>query len=534
MQQARIGVKARVVDLLRLNTFRDARVRAGEDGLRRSITGVTVGEVPDQERFLRGGELILTSLYAYREATAEALRLFVETIDDHGAAALAFKPGRFVPDLPALVLHTANERSLPLVALRADVVWSDVISEVSSLLLSRAGAELATILTVEAELADALLGPGGLSSVASLLSIRLRGPVQIVDHHLLPVAASTDVEPADYTTSFKELGPGRPTGSAPQVVIHAGDRSGIARTLVSRDRAVGYLIVWGRTSFTDEEILIANRAELFCSLELAKRQATEPAGGTARGELLEDLLAGRVRSPVEFRQRLRILGHRAAPAYAVVIILPTAVQTPTIPRLQARPAPAGLALNELLPAVAALSTLRDGGLVTLWPGAPDAESRLRGEVKSFLERCRNLPGWETARAAIGRMITDPLSAHSSYQDALRCCEVPVTEETSVITADDFAVEQLFASLPKEDLQRFYRKVLGPLLDADRAGDVLLRTLSTYLASGCSHKATSTRLGIHRNTLTLRLRQIERLMGANLQDPTQLANLTVALQIGSLL
>src|SRR5712692_8716385 len=155
VQQARIGARARVVDLLRLNTFRDARVRAGEDGLRRSITGVTVGEVPDQERFLRGGELSLTSLYAYRAATADALRLFVETIDDHGAAALAFKPGRFVPDLPALVLHTANERSLPLVALRADVVWSDVISEVSSLLLSRAGAELATILTVEAELADA-------------------------------------------------------------------------------------------------------------------------------------------------------------------------------------------------------------------------------------------------------------------------------------------------------------------------------------------------------------------------------------------
>src|SRR5207245_378162 len=90
--------------------------RPGVPERRWSITGVTGGEVPDQERFLRGGELILTSLYAYRAATADALRLFVETIDDHGAAALAFKPGRFVPDLPALVLHTANERSLPLVA----------------------------------------------------------------------------------------------------------------------------------------------------------------------------------------------------------------------------------------------------------------------------------------------------------------------------------------------------------------------------------------------------------------------------------
>ena len=110
---SRKGHPPRVMDLLPLDVFRDAAVRGGEAGLGRVISAVTVGGGPDHERFLRGGELLLTSLFAYRDSPPQDLKEFVEAVDDHGASAVAFKPGRFVVDLPIDALEMADQRDYP-------------------------------------------------------------------------------------------------------------------------------------------------------------------------------------------------------------------------------------------------------------------------------------------------------------------------------------------------------------------------------------------------------------------------------------
>jgi purine catabolism regulator len=98
----------------------------------------------------------------------------------------------------------------------------------------------------------------------------------------------------------------------------------------------------------------------------------------------------------------------------------------------------------------------------------------------------------------------------------------------IVTADRFAVERLLDSLPKEELQRFRSDVLGRLLTADANNQVLLKTLSVYLETNRSWNKTSSRLGVHRNTLTNRLKRIERITEVDLHDPLDLMNVQVAL------
>ncbi|MCA9834686.1 MAG: helix-turn-helix domain-containing protein [Thermomicrobiales bacterium] len=87
---------------------------------------------------------------------------------------------------------------------------------------------------------------------------------------------------------------------------------------------------------------------------------------------------------------------------------------------------------------------------------------------------------------------------------------------------------------ESDLQRAYRdRHLGPLLTNDPRG-LLMETLGVYLDQQGSQSHAADELGIHRNTLSYRLRQIESALPADLYDPGTRLTLLVAIAIHRML
>ncbi|MGH2560505.1 MAG: PucR family transcriptional regulator, partial [Thermomicrobiales bacterium] len=83
-----------------------------------------------------------------------------------------------------------------------------------------------------------------------------------------------------------------------------------------------------------------------------------------------------------------------------------------------------------------------------------------------------------------------------------------------------------------DLAAFTTQALGDLISGDRRG-ALRETLLAYLAAGGSHVEAAARLGIHRNTLSYRLKQIATLTGHEPADPNTRLVLHLALLAASL-
>lgn len=83
-----------------------------------------------------------------------------------------------------------------------------------------------------------------------------------------------------------------------------------------------------------------------------------------------------------------------------------------------------------------------------------------------------------------------------------------------------------------ELEAFSADALGQLLAADRRG-VLRATLRAYLESGGSQVEAAARLGVHRNTLSYRLRQIETSLGVDPADPAHHLALHMALLASAL-
>ena len=57
-----------VEDLLRTEECREMKLICGEQGLKNEIKGVTIIEAPDIVKFINGGELLLTGLYAFKSS----------------------------------------------------------------------------------------------------------------------------------------------------------------------------------------------------------------------------------------------------------------------------------------------------------------------------------------------------------------------------------------------------------------------------------------------------------------------------------
>jgi sugar diacid utilization regulator len=96
------------------------------------------------------------------------------------------------------------------------------------------------------------------------------------------------------------------------------------------------------------------------------------------------------------------------------------------------------------------------------------------------------------------------------------------------TVDDLGAYRLLYHLwGSPVLQQYADEALGSLVSRDRRG-TLRNTLMAYLDAGGSHVDTAERLGIHRNTLAYRLKQIATLTGYDPTDPAPRLMLHLAL------
>ncbi|MFD7454384.1 PucR family transcriptional regulator [Kitasatospora sp. NPDC059827] len=112
------------------------QVVAGADRLERPVRWVHVSELPDVAGVLQGGELVLTTGIALPE-DREGLARYVRDLDEVGVAGLVVEFGRrYFDSLPRALVHAAEQRGLPLIALRREVRFVAVTEAVHALVVN--------------------------------------------------------------------------------------------------------------------------------------------------------------------------------------------------------------------------------------------------------------------------------------------------------------------------------------------------------------------------------------------------------------
>src|SRR3954464_7984061 len=186
------GSAITVREALALQCMRGAPAVAGGGGPGGGIRGVNVMEDADIVRWMRGGELLLTTGYTIRDDPS-ALRRLVPALAERELAGLVLKLGLYVDAVPEDVVALADRLGFPVVGLPAQTIFDDALAEVLGTILNRQAVELERSSAIHARLTQVAVDGGSFSELADAVSELVQRPVTIRDAQGGVLAATAQV-----------------------------------------------------------------------------------------------------------------------------------------------------------------------------------------------------------------------------------------------------------------------------------------------------------------------------------------------------
>jgi purine catabolism regulator len=525
-------VTTTVADLLAIGELRLGLV-AGAKGQDRPIRWAHVSELKDPTRFLRGGEVLLTTGLGMRGGPPTQAA-YVEQLARAGLAALGIGLGFAFKATPPAVLEAADQAGFPVFEVPFEVpfiaiteaLFSRLVSE-QYVLLQRAGTVQQTLsrLLVEGAGLDALLEAYARMTGTRALLLDVRGEVMAEAK-----GAAAVLPPRAVWAEIQALRPERNEFSLS--LSDAGGSRTLLPVLVGGGPA-GFLVLHRGGRPEPFHQVVVHHLATAVALELAKAQAVARTERRLVGDFLDALLEGEL-SASEIRRRLRFLGLGASPAIAVLVARRAdadrsepaveALRLLVQDRLSRRPGPY-------------LCSVRDALVVALFEAPGPDEARAAAEAVAEAAQARGLPG----RFGLGMPEADPRGLRRAYQEARFALEAagPASGDrsaTRVATVGDLGSHRLLLARQEDAaLQAISRGLLGPLADYDRRqhGE-LVASLRAFLEHNGNWEAAARALDVHRHTLRYRIRRVADLTGRDLDRAGDRVEFWLALQAADVL
>ena len=284
-------------------------------------------------------------------------------------------------------------------------------------------------------------------------------------------------------------------------------------------------VVDPRASPAPVERRVIERFSLVVGLELLTRRHLVEAEAQASGDLIGTLLRADGMEQQAAVARAAALGHDLHRPHALAVVAVDPSQPPGRWHGLVR----GAAAREIPCLVGPCDDLE----VLLVPAAPDPATGLR-RIQAHLQR--TVGAGATVTLATGPVAKAPEDLAAAYRIAAGAMRLRLsTRPGGYIDVRDLGLTALLleAGTP-EALRGFAGRLLDPVVDHDaRRGGDLLKTLTSWLGSGCSTPETAARLVVHPNTVAYRLAKVERLTGRNLRRPDVRMELHLAVTVHEL-
>ncbi|WP_051247582.1 PucR family transcriptional regulator [Nocardioides halotolerans] len=372
--------------------------------------------------------------------------------------------------------------------------------------------------SIELRLSAVSAAGGGIASLVNTLAELTTDPVWLIDPKHRVVARSSDVrgsefKPPDVQLLLEEHGPIDLTSSDP-VLVPARPARGIGRrhllVPVARDSCLFAWLVIPEVSarLTRDQAWLACRGAFHLAGEYAVQRRVARASWNARSTLTRQLVRGSHRDD-DVTAAADYLGVRADADRVLVYI---ADSSPDEPRDE-------LAVSELVAAEMGLEVLgargREGTILLVEAPEESAHMTVVQQVKRVMRRVVDDLGEPDAIVGVSA-VTRADALQRSYRETrevVLCVDRFARSGDRIIAVDDLGPARLLvANGDVGAVRRYVDDVLGALLGDVPGSSDLLRTLQCFFDTGRSVRESAARLGIHENTVRLRMAKIHDLTG----------------------
>ncbi|TWH00924.1 PucR-like helix-turn-helix protein [Nocardioides sp. J9] len=397
--------------------------------------------------------------------------------------------------------------------------------------------DLARRYAVEMRLSATAAAGGGIAGLVQTAAGLTANPVWLIDPQGRVVSRSerargSDFRPPDVDHLLAHHGPVDLAAPGP-LVVNAQPALRIERRhLLMPVRREDCLFAWlviaevsGRMGRDDAALLSRTAVHLAAEYDVQRRVAR--ASWNARATLARQLVRGHTR-PDDIADAAEYLGVQAdADRVLVYLADPCEGTAPLDEEVVSTRVAADLGVEVLA------TRGREGMILLVEAPGGCAPVAFVHEVKRVLRHLtRSLPDRTCIVGVSG--VTRASALHRAYRETrevVLCVDRFNGSGERVIAVDDLGPARLFvANGDLGAVRRYVHDVIGALLDGRPGTADLLRTLQSFFDTGRSVRESAARLGIHENTVRLRLAKVHDLTGldvaANAND--QLAAQTALL------
>ncbi|WP_024821344.1 MULTISPECIES: PucR family transcriptional regulator [Aminobacterium] len=525
-----------VRQMLRIPELRRMKIVAGESGLDTNLVStVTVLDAPDIERWVHGGEFVITSGYIFKDDPT-ALVQVIENLSKGGMAAIGIKLERFLKTLPTEVIEAANKLRFPIINVPIDFAFSDIINPVLSNVVNAQAQELRFSEKVSQSFYELIMNGESIDEILDNLQYFIHVDLAFVDTVFGQNYYCAQSE--DFVDRIRRT-------SLPQLVREIPNRQAVIG-----DKTYGYLFFDVEDLGTlpkswDISISHAITAILICT---QKRIAKSEAEKRYRDEFVQDILLKNVRFEKEVWNRAQLFDWdlRGPQAVMVVDIDNYKHQFETARQIDEAVA----TLDEVKQRIYNISTSitkKD------FPNVPYAEmsdsiayiipSSLRDYDEFKKKLLRTLTSIQeevskkthfTVTIGVGNTKDSIFACHQSYEEAQKALEMIRTTcgGGHAIFWRDLGVYKLLGNLYNtKEAVAFYYDYIGKLIEHDKKKkNQLVETLETIVRCNWQLKAAAQDLSLHYNTLKYRYRKICELIDLNTNDSEDRLNVALSLKL----
>ncbi|MFI1394071.1 helix-turn-helix domain-containing protein [Streptomyces sp. NPDC020681] len=370
---------------------------------------------------------------------------------------------------------------------------------------------------VHERLTAVALDGGGPAELAHALADVLRGSVLVLDSNDRPLAWAGDAPPvpAELVRELSEARRRRVSvargGSCVTPIVAAGENFGT--------------LFFVRGGLDASDVHALERAAQAVALMLLGERTVAEAEQRLRGEILDDLLGAPDRDPEGLRRRAALVGLDLERAHTVLVA-------------RGDDGDRRRRITEL----AGVHAARTGGIageyggntVVVLPGpaeragagGPGAVARVLAEMLTAGAGGAVTVGGEAAGPGAAAVV-------EAHRDAARCLDVlfALGRAGDGACRDELGIHGLLLGrADREELDRFVRRTIGPLVEHDAArGSELARTALEYFARDGNLARTAAALYVHVNTLYQRIDRISALLGKQWRHGDQALQVHLALK-----
>lgn len=384
--------------------------------------------------------------------------------------------------------------------------------------LERRNADLAHRLGVELGLAGVCASGGGIAALVQAAAERSPNPLWLIDPRRRVVARSahargSEFKAPDIDLLLEEHGP-VDLASLEPVLIAARPARGIARRhllvpVARDDRLFAWLVVAEVSArLAPDAAWLTHRTAFHLAGEYAVQRRLASASWNARAALARQLVRGSNRDE-DVTAAADYLGVRVDADRVLVYLADAAVDDPRDEQ----------SISDLVAAELGVEVLgargREGTILLVEALADTPHVPIVQHVKNAMRRVVRDLGEPDAIVGVSA-VTRADSLQRSYRETrevVLCVDRFARGGDRVIAVDDLGPARLLvANGDVGAVRRYVDDVLGALLGAVPGSSDLLKTLQCFFDTGRSVRESAARLGIHENTVRLRMGKIHDLTG----------------------